>query len=317
VNKTLVLVHGRGFKPPRAELETLWCDAIRAGLARDAAGSLPMFDRCRREFVYFGDESSAVLAAAGRHHDASLDLADLKNTLAELRSLAKSRDFRRERYERLPGKTPIKEFLADVGALTLAALRLEDRVIGHFLPELVDYWRGANTPMRSVDARLRETVGTALLRGDDVAIVSHCIGSVFAYNALCALSNATRSPTRSTSDIGKVALWLTLGAPLGDEGVKRRLDDARLEPVDRFPRNVVAWLNIAAEDDYVCHDDRIADDYREMLERRLISRIDDARIYNLAVRYGRSNPHNALGYLIHPRVTRSLAGWLGVAPIEP
>ena len=312
MTKTLILVHGRGFKPPRAALEALWHAALRAGLVRDAAAAIPAFDRCRREFVYFGDETRAVLAAAGRRHDAALDLADLEHALSELRALARSRDFRREHYERLPGKTPIKEFLADIGAPTLAALRLEDRAIGRFLPELVDYWRGAESPMRRVDARLRETIGAAIERDDDVAIVSHCIGGVFVYNALWALSrNVTSTADR------KVSLWLTLGAPLGDEGVKRRLDDAGAERARRYPSNVVAWLNVAAEDDYVCHDDRIADDYREMLDQRSISRIDDVRIYNLAVRYGRSNPHNALGYLIHPRVSRAIATWLGFPPIAP
>jgi len=312
MSKTLILIHGRGFKPPREALESLWFAALRAGLARDAAAAIPAFERCRREFVYYGDESREVLAAAGRHHDAALDLADLRNALTELRALPRSKDFRREHYERLPGKTPIKEFLADVGAPALAALHLEGHAIGRLLPELLDYWRGAASPMRRVDARLREAVGTALGRGDDVAIVAHCIGSVFAYNALWALSRgAAASPDR------KVALWLTLGAPLGDEGVKRRLDDAGVEPARRRPNNVVAWLNVAAEDDYVCHDDRVAGDYRDMLERRLISRIDDARIYNLAVRYGRSNPHNALGYLIHPRVSRAVATWLGFPPIAP
>ena len=313
MSKTLILVHGRGFKPPRAALEALWYAALRAGIVRDAAAAIPAFEQCRLEFVYFGDETREALAAAGRNHDAALDLADLENTLTELRALARSKDFRRERYERLPGKTPIKEFLADVGAPTLAALRLEKRAIGRFLPELVDYWRGAASPMRRVDARLREAVGSALARGDDVAMVSHCIGSVFAYNALWSLSH----DVASTVGDRKVALWMTLGAPLGDEGVKRRLDDAGAERARRYPSNVVAWMNVAAEDDYVCHDGRIADDYGDMLGRRLISRIDDVRIYNLAVRYGRSNPHNALGYLIHPRVSRAIATWLGFPPIAP
>ena len=310
MTKTLILVHGRGFKPPRAALEALWYAALRAGLARDAAAAIPAFEQCRHEFVYFGDETREMLTAAGRRHDAALDLADLQNTLTELSALPRSKDFRRERYERLPGKTPIKEFLADIGAPALAALHLEDRAIGRLLPELLDYWRGAASPMRRVDARLRQAVSAALTRGDDVAIVAHCIGGVFAYNALWALSNDAAASTD-----GKVALWLTLGAPLGDEGVKRHLDDAGAERAGRYPSNVVAWINVAAEDDYVCHDDRVADDYRDMLERRLISRIDDVRIYNLAVRYGRSNPHNALGYLIHPRVSRAIATWLGVPPI--
>jgi hypothetical protein len=312
MSKTLILVHGRGFKPPRAALDALWYRALRAGIVRDAAAAIPAFEQCRREFVYFGDETRAMLIAAGRRDDGPLDLADLENTLTELRALARSKDFRREHYERLPGKTPIKEFLADIGAPTLAALHLEERVIGRFLPELIDYWRHAASPIRAVDARLRETVGAALARGDDVAIVSHCIGAVFAYNALWALSRDS-----AVAADRKVSLWMTLGAPLGDEGVKRRLDDAGVEAAHRYPRNVVAWINVAAEDDYVSHDDRIADDYRAMLDRRLISRIEDVRIYNLAVRYGRSNPHNALGYLIHPRVSRAIATWLGVPPIAP
>ena len=69
-------------------------------------------------------------------------------------------------------------------------------------------------------------------------------------------------------------------------------------------------VNVAAEDDYVCHDKSVADDFKPMLEQRLISRIEDLRIYNLAMRYGKSNPHSAIGYLIHPRITRLLGEWL-------
>ena len=110
---------------------------------------------------------------------------------------------------------------------------------------------------------------------------------------------------------GKVAVWLTLGSPLGDETVKQRLDGEAADRGARYPNNIVAWVNIAAEDDYVCHDGRIANDYHGMLKERLVSRIEDARVYNMALRYGRSNPHNVLGYLVHPRVTQVLSRWLG------
>ncbi len=309
-NRTLIMVHGRGFKPPPEALEALWRRALRAGLERDAAAALPAFDECTFEFVYYGDEIRRVLTDAGRPYDAALDLADLHNTLAALVARRKSKDFRRDQYERLPGKTPFKEFLADIGAPALAALRLEHLGAQRFLPELADYW-SADGALRGVESRLRRTVGTAVERGDDVAIVAHCIGSVLAYDALWSLSRGT--PVGSASD-AKLSLWLTLGSPLGDEGVKRRLAGAAAPKQSRYPANIVTWLNVAAEDDYVSHDARIANDYAEMLARRLISRIEDARIYNLAVRYGRSNPHNALGYLIHPRVSRALARWLGVEP---
>src|SRR5258705_4264872 len=103
-NKPLIRIHGGGFKPAPADLEALGVQALRAGVVRDATDALHAFDRCRREFVYYGDEINAVLAADGRRYDAALDLADLKNTLAALAALAKSGQFRREHYERLPGK---------------------------------------------------------------------------------------------------------------------------------------------------------------------------------------------------------------------
>ena len=308
--KTLILIHGRGFKPARADLEAMWLQALRCGLARDAAEALPGFDSCRREFVYYGDEINAVLASEGRRYDASLDLADLENTLAALAMLSKSRQFRREHYERLPGKTAVKEFLADIGAPALSAIGLKERVLARFIPELADYWLGSNSRVRPAVARLCDAVGNAFERGDDVLLISHCIGCVIAYDALWSLSRGGYRDGRCAA--GKVTTWLTIGAPLGDESVKRRLEGAGADGAARYPNNILSWVNVAAEDDYVCHDDRLADDYADMLEQRLVSRIEDVRIYNLAVRYGRSNPHNAFGYLTHPRISRAIARWLGV-----
>jgi hypothetical protein len=307
-NKTLILVHGRGFKPAKAELEALWLRALRAGLQRDTPDAAIAFDRCTIRFVYYGDEIHDVLTASGRRYDPALDLADLNNAATALTALSTTKQFRRAHYERLPGKTPLKEFFADIGAPTLSLLGLKERAVARFLPELTDYWRADGSRLRAVDARLRSVVGEAIEQGNDIALVSHCVGCVIAYNALLALSRD--AAMQSTNN--KVALWLTLGAPLGDETVKRRLDGAAADARARYPANIVAWTNVAAEDDYVCHDDTLADDYRAMLEQRLISRIEDTRIYNMAVRYGRSNPHCALGYLIHPRVSRAIARWLGV-----
>ena len=186
--KTLILIHGRGFKPARADLEAMWLQALRCGLARDAPRHCPEFDRCRREFVYYGDEINAVLASEGRRYDASLDLADLENTLSALAVLSKSRQFRREHYERLPGKTAVKEFLADIGAPALSAIGLKERVLARFIPELADYWLGSDSRVRPAVARLCDAVGNAIERGDDVLLISHCIGCVIAYDALWSLS---------------------------------------------------------------------------------------------------------------------------------
>ena len=309
---SLIFVHGRGFKPPQAELARLWSAALAAGLARDRPDALDAFAAATKELFYYGDEIAAVLKGAGRRHDASLDLADLENTLERLVAIEKTKQFRREHYERLPGKTPLKEFLADVGASTLPLVGLADRAIARQVPELGDYWRDKNGSLSGMAERLGDAIARALDRGDDVVLVSHCVGSVIAYDALWSLSSGGLHDGRYADK--KVKLWLTLGSPLGDERVKRRLRGASESGAKRYPSNVVNWLNVAAEDDYLCHDRSIADDYRAMLAMRLVSRLEDISIYNMALRYGRSNPHNVLGYLVHPRVARALADGLGVKP---
>lgn len=64
-NKTLILVHGRGFKPAKAELEALWLRALRTGLQRDTPDAAAALDRCTIRFVYYGDEIHDVLTARG------------------------------------------------------------------------------------------------------------------------------------------------------------------------------------------------------------------------------------------------------------
>ena len=47
-----------------------------------------------------------------------------------------------------------------------------------------------------------------------------------------------------------------------------------------------------------------------MLVQRRVSVVNDYRIFNLAVRYGKANPHSSLGYYIHPRLTKIIIDWL-------
>ena len=47
-----------------------------------------------------------------------------------------------------------------------------------------------------------------------------------------------------------------------------------------------------------------------MMKQRQVSSIRDYKIYNLAIRYGRSDPHCSLGYLHHPRVVKILVDWI-------
>ena len=113
----------------------------------------------------------------------------------------------------------------------------------------------------------------------------------------------------------KVDTLVTLGAPLGDLYIRKHLKGAREKIEARFPTNVISWDNVSAEDDYTCHDNTLADDFKKMMDQRLVSAVHDYCIYILAVRYGKSNPHSSVGYYIHPRVSKIIVDWINAETV--
>ena len=216
--------------------------------------------------------------------------------------LANTKAFKRTHYEKLPGKSALSEFLADVAAPSLRAIGLGRKAVETALPELRAYWGAADGFRQTVSSRVEDALRAAFNEADSVALVAHGSGAVIAYDALSALSSEL--PEK------KLSLLLTLGAPLANDTVRGMLAGGD-QPVDkRYPGNLVQWHNIAAEDDFLCHDKTVADDFAPFLASRRISKITDHLIYNLAVRYGRSAPGHSSGYLVHPRSAEQLANWL-------
>lgn len=294
----LFLVHGRGAQPETAELTECWRRALAHGLARDLEMGL---DAVHIETLYYADLITPLDADAARF-DPVLDRADRENALSQLTAI-KAKSFRRARYEAVPGQTPVKEFLADLSAPVGRLLGLANRRLGHFYPELVEYWHDAELAA-AIRARIVPGLVGSLERGDHIMVLSHGIGSVFCYDAFWEASQ------QLTTQAQRIHSWVTLGSPLADDDVRRRLGG---QPAG-FPNLLLNWFNVAAEDDPVCHDETVADDFKAMLRERHISRIEDYHIYNLAERYGASDPHDVLGYLIHPRMARLLGDWITAAP---
>jgi len=304
--KTLVFIHGRGFKPPKAVWRRLWLEALLHGIRRDRPECLPAFEAAHKEFAYFGDLSNPFLSEAlGR--PVPDDAEDRELCLMRLKRYNRT-EFREENYVVLPGYSPLKEAAADSLGALLGLLHVNDPLIGSVAPDVREYWN----PGSAFGSRLREPLvlplKRALNRGGEVLLVSHSLGSVIAYDTLWKFSRT--GEYRIQYSDRKVDLWLTLGSPLGDETVKRHLKGSEASGARRYPSNVRRWINVAAEDDYVCHDQRIRDDFEEMTRLGLVDSVEDHRIYNLAVRQGRSNPHHSLGYLLHPGVAAAIADWV-------
>ena len=307
--KVIFFVHGRSFKPPKPKLKKLWFDAVEAGLNRDCPPSkLAAFRRVKKEFVYYGGISNRFLKVAEKKpaNFNTDDSASRRITLNQLKAYTAAQ-FNKRTYNKLPGKSFAGEALADLFGGLAAFFRVSDPLIEAIAPDMREYWNFQS----QFGSDVRETLSTPLARAlrnrHKVLLLSHSLGTMIAYDTLWKFSHYSEY-----RDIRhkKVDLLVTLGSPLGDETVKRNLKGAKASGSRRYPSNIRRWVNVAAEDDYVAHDERVRNDYKAMLKRGLVQSIEDRRIYNLAVRDGKSNPHHGAGYLIHPKVTELIANWI-------
>ncbi len=306
--RSMILIHGRDFKPPEEAHMDLSMAAMRAGVARDFPDALQAFDAMEKSAAWYGDLNAKILHAAGKNYDEKLDIGDRRNVLAALRQISARKRFGIRQYDQLPGKSALPEATVDVVAPVLGAIGLGLPMIKMVLKDFACYFDEKSQYGTHVRQRLSDKLCERLDADNRVVLVSHGTGSVVAYDVLWQLCHDPDLKERYSGK--KVDLWLTLGSPLGDTNIRKRLLGARKKSKNRFPSNVIAWHNVAAEDDYTCHDNTLADDFKGMLQQRVVSAVHDHKIFNLAVRYGKSNPHSSIGYYIHPRVSKILADWL-------
>ena len=301
-------MHGRDFKPDEETHRAICAEALRAGIQRDFPDRATHFDACKVELAYYGDLSNALLLDAGGHYDVDLDVGDRRNALSDLERIPARKGFGIRQYDRVPGKTARKEAMADIFAPLFGTIGLWMRLCRRVSPDFAEYLRGQSDYAEAVRERLRTRLIQLMEDGEQVALMSHGTGVAVAWDVLWQLSHDPDYSERFSEH--KLDLWITLGAPLGDRNVRRRLAGADKTGTDRYPTNVIAWHNVSAEDDYTCHDKTLADDLGRMMRERIVSKVTDYKIYNPAVRYGRSNPHSSVGYLIHPRVAKILTDWM-------
>lgn len=302
----LIFVHGRECKPAATDYFALVQEALVAGVERDYPDRLDAFQALDMRAAYYGDLNNAFLAGCAERYDEKLDLGDRRNLLQQLRSIDRRKKFSMAAYDCLPGKSALPELAAGIAAPLLGSLGKSRTLVSSIASDVREYWKADSTFGASVRERVRATLCDALRNHHPVLLISHGTGAIVTYDVLWQLSHDERF---AEFEDCKVDSWITLGAPLGDNSVRRLLSGAKERGRRRYPANVVSWHNVAAEDDWLCHDNTLADDFKPMLKQRQLSTLRDYRIYNLAVRYGRSDPHCALGYLIHPRVAQLVSDW--------
>ncbi len=306
--RALVFVHGRGCKPVAGTCMDVWMEALAAGIESDYPDELEALAETGRFVAYYGDIATAFLQELGDTYDEQIDVTDLRNAVHELKSIDRKKGFGVNRYDRLPGKSAYREFAVSVFSPLVKSIGLGKKLVSGRHKDLGEYWREGSRFHDEVLTRVRETLKAALNEYDRVVVLSHGTGSIITYDALWQLSH-DEDHADPAADL-KIDQWITMGAPLGDSLVQKHLLGYGKSGRERYPTNVLTWHNVSAEDDYMSHDNTVSDDFKAMLTQRQISSIRDYRIYNMAVRYGKSNPHNVVGYLVHPRVSTLVAEWL-------
>ncbi len=306
--RSILIVHGGDFKPPEEVYLDEATTALREGMQRDFPDHVEAFGKVGIELAYYGDIGNEYLRSKGRHYDEQLDIGDRRNALESLRKIPLRKKFGLQQYDKLRGKSAVPEAIADVASPLFGMLGLTTVLVSMVARDFALYLSGNTEFTQQVRERVRSKLMEMLRRGDKVMLMGHGTGAAVAYDVLWQLSHG--ESYRDEFSASKIEVFVTLGSPISDDMVRRRLLGAKRRAKERFPTNIITWQNVSAEDDYFCHDKTVADDLKAMMREHVISSINDYRVYNHAMRYGKSNPHCSLGYFIHPRVAKIVVDWL-------
>lgn len=170
------------------------------------------------------------------------------------------------------------------------------------LRDLLRYQRNHNDIADHVRQMLRMPLRAAAEAGRPVLLMAHSMGSVIAWDTLWQMS-------RRDGDEVQLDTLLTMGSPLGQRFVQRRLQGYREEGERRFPSGISRWINLSAVGDMTAVDPTLADDFATMTALGLVESIDDRLLHNYFRLDGVLNVHAEYGYLVNGVTARIVTEW--------
>ena len=170
------------------------------------------------------------------------------------------------------------------------------------LRDLRRYTRNSNGIGDHTREMLKIPMRAAAEMGRPTLLLAHSMGSVIAYDSLWEMSH------RGSDDL-RLDLFVTMGSPLGQTYVQRRILGHGRENTKRYPSNIRRWVNLAAVGDMTAVDPVLADDFAEMLQLGLVESIDDIEVFNAFRLDGMLNEHAEYGYLTNKVTAKLVADW--------
>jgi hypothetical protein len=284
-----------GLKPkpePAAHREQLFrclLEGVRridGGLAAALAGHDNAFDIVSWTFDFYGE-----------HRDIGVDQADidllLTKTAASESDKAIATSWKR-RSLRWLFRT------ADFLPFTIPKLATEELEV--HLRDLYRYVSNENGAADAAREKLKLALKSAAAADRPILLIAHSMGSVIAVEGLWELSEDKDSKL-------KVDLLLTLGSPLGQKLIRRRLLPVRRGATPPYPANIRYWINLAAIGELTAIDMTLRNDFAAMIELGLIADIEDRQVYNFYHMHGTLNVHAEYGYLVNEVTASIVRGW--------
>src|SRR5210317_91692 len=170
------------------------------------------------------------------------------------------------------------------------------------LRDLHRYLRDVNGIAAHTRRMLKVALRAATEGRHPVLLAAHSMGSVIAYDSLWELSHSGR-------DRVQVDLLLTMGSPLGQRYMQKRIMGAGKTGYERYPNNIRCWKNLAAVGDMTAFDPVLADDFEEMLELGLLESLEDRSVLTHFRLNGELNVHAEYGYLVSDETARTIVKW--------
>lgn len=265
---------------------------IDAGVAADIGAHEECFDIVSWTYDFYGE-----------HRDFALDARAVDAVVAQAgpsaRDLAEANSTKRRRLRWLFRLGDLLPFLIPHIATERMALHLRD---------LRRYVNDHNGIAQNIRQQLKLSLRAAQASGRPILLVAHSMGSVIAFESLWQLSRVDRQAMN-------IDTLLTMGSPLGQHYIQKRIKghDA-IGPV-RFPSNIRRWINLAAVGDLTTIDPILQNDFGAMLDNGLVECIEDREIHGWFRLDGELNPHSEFGYLVS-EVTASVVvdWWRAVSP---
>jgi hypothetical protein len=289
----IIYVPGLQPKPePAAHREALFRCLI-AGVRRydekialDIAANLHCFDTVSWTYSFYGV-----------HRDIAIDATAIDAVIAQdqatQRDIDEASSWQRRFALWMFGLADLLPFLIRHAANERIELHLRD---------LRRYVRNRDGIADDVRNMLKLPLRAALDSGRPILLIAHSMGSVIAYDSLWQMAYGD-------GDRVRVDLLLTMGSPLGQRYIQRRLQGHVENDGRRYPDNVQHWTNLTAVGDLTAIDPELANDFGDMVGHGLAESIDDHNLHNYFRLDGELNVHSEYGYLANNVTARIVANW--------